>query len=81
MTTIALKKVGTYERVSGEDQRDRETIKTQSEALEKRLGKDPTREVVARYVDNGISGTIPMSERPDGRRLLQAAESRKFDEL
>jgi site-specific DNA recombinase len=81
MTTTALRRVATYERVSSEDQRERETIKTQSEALAQWLSSDPTLQLVARFIDDGISGTIPMGERPQGRRLLQAAASQEFDEL
>jgi site-specific DNA recombinase len=81
MTTTALKRVATYERTSSEDQRDRETIKTQSEELARRLASDPTVGRVTRYIDDGISGTIPMAERPQGRRLLEAAAAREFDEL
>jgi site-specific DNA recombinase len=81
MTTTALRRVATYERVSSEDQRERETIKTQSEALAQGLSSDPTVQLVARFIDDGISGTIPMGERPQGRRLLQAAEAHEFDDL
>jgi site-specific DNA recombinase len=81
MTTTGLKRVATYERVSSEDQRERETIKTQSEELARRLDSDPTVQLVARFIDDGISGTIPMGERPQGRRLLQAAAAQEFDEL
>ena len=81
MTTTDLKRVATYERVSSEDQRERETIKTQSDALAQRLAYDPTVRLVARFSDDGVSGTIPMGKRLGGRRLLQAAQSREFDEL
>ena len=81
MTTTALKRVATYERVSSEDQRERETIKTQSEALAQRLGQDPTVQLIARYIDDGVSGTIPMAQRPQGGLALQGAEAHQFDEL
>ncbi|MDA0735272.1 MAG: recombinase family protein [Chloroflexi bacterium] len=80
-TTTALIRVATYERVSSEDQRERETIKTQADELARRLESDPTAELVARFIDDGVSGTIPMAERPQGRRLFQAAQAREFDEL
>ena len=63
MTTTDLKRVATYERVSSEDQRERETIKTQSDALAQRLAYDPTVRLVARFSDDGVSGTIPMGKR------------------
>jgi site-specific DNA recombinase len=75
------RRVATYERVSSEDQRERETIRTQQEELAKRLNSDPTAALVKRYSDDGISGTIPMGERPDGRVLLRDAEAHVFDEL
>jgi hypothetical protein len=78
MTTTALRRVATYERTSSEDQRDRETIKTQSEGLAQRLGSDPTAQLVFRFIDDGISGTIPMGERPQGRKPLQAAKNREL---
>ena len=81
MTTNELKRVATYERVSSEDQRERETIKTQSDALAQRLAHDPTVRLVARFIDDGVSGPTPMGKRPAGRRLLQAAQGREFDEL
>jgi site-specific DNA recombinase len=31
------------------------------------------------YVDDGVSGTIPLDERPEGRRLLDDAKEGKFD--
>ena len=73
MTTIALKRVATYERVSSEDQRDRETIKTQTDALAQGLGSDPTVQLVARYIDDGVQhhphGSTPPGTSPTpGRR-------------
>ncbi|MCA9848428.1 MAG: recombinase family protein, partial [Dehalococcoidia bacterium] len=73
--------MATYERVSSEDQRERDTIKTQTEALARELERRTDVELVARYVDNGISGTVPMRERPEGRRLLDDAAAGRFDEL
>ncbi len=81
MTTTVLRRVATYERVSSDVQRDRETIRTQSEALAHRLKDDPTVQVVAAFTDDGVSGTIPMEQRPQGQQLIQAARARKFDEL
>src|SRR5215203_2844100 len=65
-------------RVSSEEQRDRETIELQEEFLEQfcRLYE---LEVADVYKDDGISGTIPLHERPEGRRLLEDARAGKFD--
>ena len=42
MDNTGLKRVALYARVSSENQRERETIRTQLEALAKRLADDPT---------------------------------------
>ena len=53
MTITRMKRVATYERVSSEDQRERETIKTQTDALAERLAHDPTAQLVAQFRDDG----------------------------
>jgi site-specific DNA recombinase len=78
---IGVRRVATYERVSSEDQRERETIKTQTDEIARRLASQPGVELVGRYVDDGVSGTIPIAERPDGRRLLEDAIAGRFEEL
>jgi site-specific DNA recombinase len=75
------KLVATYERVSSEDQRERETIKTQTEEIARRLATDPNLRLVHRYVDDGVSGTIPLGERPAGHRLLEDAARGLFEEI
>jgi site-specific DNA recombinase len=78
----STRRVATYERVSSEDQRERETIKTQTEQLERRLAGEPNVEVVARYVDDGESGFFKsLAGRPGGQRLLLDAAAHRFDEL
>ncbi|MGA2514846.1 MAG: recombinase family protein, partial [Candidatus Limnocylindrales bacterium] len=82
MTAVAgVRRVATYERVSSEDQRDRETIKTQTDEIARHLVGQPGVELVSRYVDDGVSGTIPLADRPDGRRLLADAAAHRFEEL
>ena len=78
---IGVRRVATYERVSSEDQRERETIKTQTDEIARRLASQPGVELVGRYVDDGVSGTIPIAERPDGRRLLEDASAGRFEEI
>ncbi len=77
----ALRRIATYERVSSEDQRERETIKTQTDELARRLDREPDVELVERYADDGVSGTIPLAERPAGRRLMADAAGGRFAEL
>ncbi len=81
MVSERTRRVVTYERVSSEDQRERQTIKTQTEELARRLQQEPGVELVDRYVDDGVSGTIPMSGRTAGRRLLEDAARGRFDEV
>src|SRR5215218_7567209 len=76
----ALERVALYMRVSSEEQRDRETIEIQREFLQEycclyRL------EVAQVYADDGLSGTIPLHERPEGGRLLEDAKEGKFSTL
>jgi DNA invertase Pin-like site-specific DNA recombinase len=65
-------------RVSSEEQRERETIEIQNEFLGQYCslyGLD----VAGIYKDDGVSGTIPPQERPEGRRLLEDAQAGRFD--
>src|SRR5918998_5506987 len=70
-------RVALYLRVSSEEQRDRETIEIQREFLEqyRNLYELEASDV---YGDDGVSGTIPLHERPEGRRLLADAKEGKF---
>ena len=81
MTINQVKPVATYERVSSEDQRERETIKTQTESLGFSLKADQSVELVERYADEGVSGAIPLKDRPAGSRLLRDANSGLFTEI
>ncbi len=81
MVSERTRRVVTYERVSSEDQRERETIKTQTEQLARRLEFEAGVELVSRYVDDGVSGTVAMSDRPAGFRLLADARRGLFDEV
>ncbi len=77
----ACRRIATYERVSSEDQRNRETILMQTEALARRLEAEPEVELVERFQDDGVSGCIPFRLRPGGARLLAAAEQGLMDEV
>ena len=65
-------------RVSSEEQRERETIKIQNEFLTQYCRLYGL-EVVDTYADDGVSGTIPLHERPEGRRLLEDASAGEID--
>src|ERR687893_1073806 len=71
-------RIALYPRVSSEEQRDRETIEIQEEFLGQYCNLYEL-EVADTYEDDGISGTIPLHERPEGRRLLEDAKEGKFD--
>jgi site-specific DNA recombinase len=73
----ASERVALYFRVSSEEQRDRETIEIQREFLEQYCRLYGL-EVAGCYEDDGISGTVPLRERPGGGRLLEDATAAAF---
>lgn len=66
-------------RTSSEEQKQRQTIDRQREALRDLLVRYPDCEVTGDYEDEGVSGTIPLEERPAGKRLLADAKAKRFD--
>ncbi|MBB6676458.1 recombinase family protein, partial [Cohnella lubricantis] len=72
----AVQGVHMYVRVSSEDQQDRETIENQIEFGEKYCDLHKL-DIVDWYKDDGISGTIPLEQRPDGKRLIEDAKAGK----
>jgi site-specific DNA recombinase len=76
-----FKRIATYERVSSDDQKLRETIKNQTEQIARSLQMTEGVRLVNRYADDGVSGTKPMAKRPSGRRLMEDAAKRLFDEV
>lgn len=81
MTLAAAGRIATYARVSSEDQAERGTIRTQQAELARWLERMPGLELAGEYVDDGVSGTIPLAERPGGGRLLRAAAAGQFEAL
>ncbi len=76
----APQKVALYARVSSEDQVERETIQNQvqiANSLCPALGL----QLVSSYLDDGVSGTIPLELRPEGARLLEDARQGKFQQV
>jgi len=73
-------KVALYLRVSSDEQRERESIKTQREFFEQYCELYGL-EVTEIYADDGVSGTISLHERPEGTRLLEDARAEKFETL
>ncbi|MBP2635481.1 MAG: recombinase [Firmicutes bacterium] len=66
-----------YPRVSTEDQAEKGNIETQIQFGIKYcdLHEIPLQEI---YKDDGVSGTIPFHERPEGSRLIEAAKTGKI---
>lgn len=74
-------KAALYLRVSTDEQVERQSVETQTDFLREfcRLFEI---EIVAVYRDEGISGTIPLHQRPEGARMLASAhgdETAGFD--
>src|SRR5688572_18848808 len=72
--------VAVYARVSTEEQRERQSIETQTNFAD-RFCKREDLSVFRVYCDDGVSGTIPFEERPAARQVLRDARLGKFDEL
>lgn len=73
-------KAALYFRVSTDEQTERASIETQRD-FAAQYCKANEIEVIARYSDDGISGTMPISVRPDGARLLADAKAKRFDTI
>ena len=73
-------KVALYARVSTEDQAERETIQNQVQVANT-LCPAMNLKIVDSYLDDGVSGTAPLEQRPEGARLLQDAADGKFEQV
>jgi site-specific DNA recombinase len=69
--------VALYARVSTEDQAERDTVQAQLDFL-RRFVELHGLLVAGEYVDDGVSGAVPLERRPDGQRLLTDAEAGVF---
>src|SRR6478672_6882729 len=67
-----------YARVSTEDQKETGSIATQREFAE-RYCQLHAIEVYGWYLDDGVSGAIPVAKRTQGARMLADARAGKFD--
>jgi site-specific DNA recombinase len=70
-------RVALYARVSTEDQQERQTINGQLENMRDYV-KRYALPVHAEYTDDGVSGSVPLENRPAGARLLADAKQRYF---
>jgi site-specific DNA recombinase len=71
-------RVALYFRVSTEEQKERASIETQRD-FASHYCKAHDVLVVDAYSDDGISGTVPVGQRPGGAKLLADAKARRFD--
>lgn len=76
-----MKKVALYCRVSSEDQKERDTIENQIEILHTFVEMKGTFEIYKEYLDNGVSGTVPFEQRPEGKKLIDDASKKLFDSV
>ena len=80
METTTTVKVAVYCRVSSEDQAERGTIDVQKDFAKNYIALYQL-SLFDYYCDDGISGTVPMKDRPEGARLLQDAADKHFDTI
>lgn len=64
--------IALYCRVSSENQAERGTIEIQKEFAAKYVNLYNL-EAFDYYCDDGVSGTLPLEQRPEGKRLLEDA--------
>ena len=74
-------RIATYARVSSDEQRDRHTVLNQRTALDRRLASEPGLHVFKHYEDDGVSGTVPLEDRPGGGALVRDARARRFSQV
>ena len=77
----SITRIATYARVSSDEQRDRRTVRNQHAALERHLSSEPRLHVFKHYEDDGVSGTIPLQERPGGCALVRDARAGHFSRI
>lgn len=77
---IIAKNTAIYVRVSTEDQAERGTIESQIEYAEKYCDLNKIK-IAKIYKDDGITGTLPLQDRPAGSELLNDAKNNVFDTL
>jgi site-specific DNA recombinase len=74
---------GLYARVSSAEQQENRNIQNQTSSLQKYVdlmaASDGLIKIAAWYLDDGISGTIPLEKRPAGSKLLADAANGKFN--
>jgi Site-specific recombinases, DNA invertase Pin homologs len=67
-----------YGRVSSEDQAERGTIQNQIEFSAKYCDLHKIN-IIEKYLDDGVTGTLPLEDRGDGLKLIEDAKAGKFN--
>lgn len=73
-------RVAIYLRVSSDEQREMQTIAAQRRQVREFCRRHGL-EVVAEYVDDGVSGETEITTREGGAAMIRAAQRREFDTL
>lgn len=73
-------RIATYARVSTDEQAGHDTIEAQLHACREHCARSGWG-VAAEFRDEGVSGTVPLDERPAGMRLLEAVGEGQFDRV
>ena len=76
-TPTTPSRAAVYCRVSSEAQQERQTITTQVDFAKKFCDLNNI-EITETYLDDGVTGTLPLQERPAGAQLLRDAKAGKF---
>ncbi len=74
-------RIATYARVSSDEQRERHTVLNQRATLDRRLGSEPCLLVFKHYEDDGVSGTVPLENRPGGSALVRDARAGLYSQI
>ena len=77
----SIVRIATYARVSSDEQRERQTVLNQRATLDRCLGSQPRFVVFKHYEDDGVSGTIPLEDRPGGSALVRDARAGRFSQI
>lgn len=81
-TDARMLRVVIYARVSTDEQREKDTIQIQLQAIRAYIAAFPDKyKLVGEYLDEGVSGTIKFEERPKGKELMDAARRGEFDHV
>src|SRR3990172_9106580 len=75
-------RVALYARVSSDEQRENQTIRTQVDILQRWADENAEgMEVVGWFKDDGVTGTRPLETRPDGKKVVALALAGLIDEV